>query len=856
MTSLRSLLFVLPAAAIHCFGQCNPHPLRPSMLPPCPTVLDQLSKAMDASAEFKKDVGVLNNQTGDARTRFWKLFPNGPGIDAAEADFLKMLWNKDMYYLMFSLPEGVSGRTAMMPNVIGMDLSTTSQDLSSFPKNVDGGIRPYAFPMFVQWVNALRRSEGRDKDGLMASPLLIAKAVQDKSNWRKAYEHARNWAEFMSSGVDISKHLTPQAYLLNQMEGHVSLALAASKPADLLDPAAATRELYNLFVKMFGEKDVLAAAATVLHTPKNSVGGLAKRADVEVGLFVSAPSPNPYMLFLTEVTKSSPHNYAVALCMDPYALLGGQATTTFNTKEQWAKAFSVYTQVAAKYGEATVLSAAARLKDVPKGTDGPRGDPMARGTTWWFQALLKDPKTVVPEVGRFMAGSYDPRWIGNMVEVRGTVSRVDVAKGKHPEYATMHFKESRDDRLTGFTPNSGLLQESYGENFEGLIGKPVEIWGQVDEWREGGGVRLLITNQVKVIDAAALTNFKESHPEWLTAARPAEVLVDSPKYLAWKKFPTGTKVTLEDRLLMETRPGTDQYNRSRISRTTFQLQSIDADRAVVTWDSTTWPMRGGETQSSDKLTYKAKERPGTAQVPLGFAVSDGMQTTTGEETLVINGKKIATWWECIASAKDPQTFTKTWRSDEVPGGLVLQHVRQGRTSVNTRNFSETIWAPVDGVVPELGESSVQAPTANVAQPAGTNRDARAAGTVRRPDAKTAPTTPVPTAPVPAAPPVSRGRANPPMNQPPAASGQSELAQRYMSAMRRVGQAKVGLAQLQRRQSGSGANLPDDIRAASDRLDTQLRNTVLAMRARDNGATEQSFHALEDTLAVIEKYLAK
>ncbi len=731
MKSLRSLLFVLPAAAVHCFGQCNPHPLRPSMLPPCPTIADQLSKAMDASAEFKKDVGVLNSQTGDARSRFWKLFPNGPGIDAAEADFLKMLWNKDMYYLMFSLPEGVSGRTAMMPNVIGMDLSTTSQDLSSFPKNVDGGIRPYAFPMFVQWVNALRRSEGRDKDRLLATPLLIAKAVQDSSNWRRAYEDARNWAEFTSSGLDISKHLTPQAYLVNQMEGHVSLALAAAKPADLPDPAAATRDLYNLFVKMFGEKDVLAAAAAVLHTPKNSVGGLAKRADVEVGLFVSAPSPNPYMLFLTEVTKSSPHNYAVALCIDPYALLGGQATTTFNTKEQWAKAFSVYTQFAAKYGEATVLAAAARLKDVPKGSDGPRGDPQARSTLSWFTSLLTDPKLVIPEVGRFLAGSYDPRWIGNMVEVRGTVSRVDVAKGKHPEWATIHFKESRDDRLTGFTPNSDMLREGYGESFERLIGKPVEIWGQVQEWHEGGGVRLLITSQVKVIDAAGLANFRESHPEWLTAARPAEVLVDSPKYLAWKKFPPGTKVTLEFRLLMETAPGTDQYTRKRISRTTFELQSIEADRAVVTYDSTTWHMSGGETRSSDKLTYKAKERPGTTQVPVSFAARDGRQTTTGEETLVINGKKIATRWECTTSAKDPQAFTKIWFSDEVPGGMVLQHVQEPNRVVNTRNISEEIWAPVEGVVPELGGSSGQAR-------AGPNRDTRPAGTVRRPDAGGAP----------------------------------------------------------------------------------------------------------------------
>src|ERR1035437_2938051 len=117
MTNLRSLLFVVPAAAIHCFGQCNPYPLRPSMLPPCATIGDQWSKAMDASREFKKDVAILNRDIGDARSRYWKLFPNGPGITAAETAFLIQMQDNDRYYLMFALPDGVTGRTAMLVNV-------------------------------------------------------------------------------------------------------------------------------------------------------------------------------------------------------------------------------------------------------------------------------------------------------------------------------------------------------------------------------------------------------------------------------------------------------------------------------------------------------------------------------------------------------------------------------------------------------------------------------------------------------------------------------------------------------------------------------------------------------------------
>ena len=274
MTNLRSIsmmfLLTVLATAADGFGQCNPHPLRPSILPPCPTIADRLTVAHDAAKDFVAKVDELNKNVNSARSRLWKAFPNGPGFEAAEAAFLDALSQKDMYYLMFSLQEGVNGTLPKLANYIDMmgGGNASPDDRNKFPTNVDGGIKPYAFPLFVAWVNGLRRAEGRETDGAMATPMILATAVQDKSNWRKAYEHARNWAEFMSSGLDVSKYLTPQIYILNQMEADVSFVLGRSKPADLPDPAAATRDLYNLFVKMFGEKEVVAAAENVLRMPK------------------------------------------------------------------------------------------------------------------------------------------------------------------------------------------------------------------------------------------------------------------------------------------------------------------------------------------------------------------------------------------------------------------------------------------------------------------------------------------------------------------------------------------------------------------------------------------------------------
>jgi hypothetical protein len=242
--------------------------------------------------------------------------------------------------------------------------------------------------------------------------------------------------------------------------------------------------------------------------------------------------------------------------------------------------------------------------------------------------------------------------MGKIVEVRGTVSRVDVEKGS-PPYATIHFKESKNDRFTAFTPNSDIL-DSYGQNASGLAGKPIEIWGQVQDWREGAGVRFLITSQLKVLDTGALANFRESAPDWLKLPMPASNLVDSPKYLAWKKFPVGSKANYELDLLHEYKPGTNQYTKNKISNMTFTLTSIDDERAVVKAESTVSHMRGGDTYSSNEQIFKAK------QPAPGPPVDDPNFTRTqGEETLVVNGKKIATRWESVSRTNDTMTFTKT-----------------------------------------------------------------------------------------------------------------------------------------------------------------------------------------------------
>ena len=117
--------------------------------------------------------------------------------------------------------------------------------------------------------------------------------------------------------------------------------------------------------------------------------------------------------------------------------------------------------------------------------------------------------------------------------------------------------------------------------------------------------------------------------------------VETPEYLAWKKFPAGTKAILETRLLQEVTPGTDQYKRTLISRITMHLDSVDEQKAIVTSTSTIFD-RGGQPRASSpsQLVYPARQSvPGRQE--------DTRTKTAGEETVTINGRKIATKWESV-----------------------------------------------------------------------------------------------------------------------------------------------------------------------------------------------------------------
>ena len=199
--------------------------------------------------------------------------------------------------------------------------------------------------------------------------------------------------------------------------------------------------------------------------------------------------------------------------------------------------------------------------------------------------------------------------------------------------------------------------------------------------------------EIPVPDAVAQA-LKETYPE---PAKPAEALVDHPAYLAWKNFAPGAKVVYAARYWNLAGP-TNFMAGPITSRKAYQLRVINAD-GVRLWfsqaptDRYGRPMPPNEWEETIAAKYDSTVDPLANQsrsaqlltifhqagnLAMGVQPDTG-QIETGEDTIEVNGARIATHWESVTyeydasmwpTFKNCRLVIKLWTSDAVPTGLV------------------------------------------------------------------------------------------------------------------------------------------------------------------------------------------
>jgi len=154
-------------------------------------------------------------------------------------------------------------------------------------------------------------------------------------------------------------------------------------------------------------------------------------------------------------------------------------------------------------------------------------------------------------------------------------------------------------------------------------------------------------------------------------SQPAEasISMDSPFYLKWKGFPSGSKATYIWRRLQlpKGESGDPMPGRTEV-RSTYSLQAINSEHAD-TWFSEVvydYPSGNAHPPHETEFDYPAKDRnPANAK-------SAYPTFRSGNQTLVIGGRSLRTHWESVQPqpAACPDFLVTTWTSAEVPGELV------------------------------------------------------------------------------------------------------------------------------------------------------------------------------------------
>jgi hypothetical protein len=199
--------------------------------------------------------------------------------------------------------------------------------------------------------------------------------------------------------------------------------------------------------------------------------------------------------------------------------------------------------------------------------------------------------------------------------------------------------------------------------------------------------------EIPVPDAVAQA-LKETYPE---PAKPAVSLVDHPEYLAWKNYRPGTKVVYAARYWNLADPNTFVAG-PITSLKAYQLRVINAE-GVRLWfseaptDRYGRPMPPNEWEETIAAKYDSTNDPfanqsRSVQLLTIFHQAGNLEVgvhpdprpiETGEDTIEVNGMRIATHWESATYAYDASVWPtfkncrlviKLWTSDAVPTGLV------------------------------------------------------------------------------------------------------------------------------------------------------------------------------------------
>ena len=588
----------------------------------CQKRADLAAAEEKAYQEAVKKKGEMNRELAAARAQFWATYPDKPGAEAARQKFADLLHEKDIYYLILNqYPQN-----AALTQQHGQGAVASLFDLYVGGVKLDNGIPRTAQPEFFDWAEAFRKNLAAS-GGLftMQASTNAFKALAASQKEFDIYKRERDWAEFDAVGRVPVAFEAPRNYaaMLYFRFGQLGLDAALEEVAsmakvlggEVVDSAAQQ-------VKAAPKAKNGALVVTVAEPVRTGPGGTQMKDDsIPAPPNVIGSMPRPLSALEALATRGDDRRYLLNLIGDNSALLPNQSRFA----GKWERAAKGYDRLAAAFGDTELLAAAHQVRMATKRlTDGYVMDPAALGSTRQapyaaFEDVLarKDPRGYVRSVLAF---------------ARNVSSKAEVDAAYR-------------DFLTGKDENKVI------ETARAMAAQRPELAGDFETLN------------------SALNGTSTVTP----ATRPT---VDDWQYASWKGFAAGAKASyVLHGLVADRRDPSKTVAGPATTRSTFTLQSIDGERARLwlTEDAYDYPSTRALPPHDTEVYYGAR-RP----APIFNARLGTPAITTGEETLDIQGRKIATRWQAVQLSRATCSIVnKIWLSDEVPGGVVRKLEQNG-----------------------------------------------------------------------------------------------------------------------------------------------------------------------------------
>lgn len=152
-------------------------------------VIGSFSDAVRHAGDYRAQVQELNAEMKKARKRFFDTYPDHFGHEKAEEKFSRLLFEKDVYFLIMEM-SGLTARQSAQGRLLDI-LSSGSYD---------GGIPMSARNEWLAWRAAVQRSMG-DKPLIYVSPASFPSHLDAATEEYKTYKAARDAAEFARFGI-------------------------------------------------------------------------------------------------------------------------------------------------------------------------------------------------------------------------------------------------------------------------------------------------------------------------------------------------------------------------------------------------------------------------------------------------------------------------------------------------------------------------------------------------------------------------------------------------------------------------------------------------------------------------------